>query len=88
MSLDTITRHFPLRQPALAFTAAQRLLLARDPGRALALAQESAAPALAAAPPQLLPLALREVLFPRPWPQRVQAAARRGRASSRRCCGR
>ncbi len=78
VSEDTITRHFPLRQPALAFTAAQRLLLARDPGRALALAQEAAAPALAAAPPQLLPLALREVLFPRPWPQRVQAASRRG----------
>jgi peptidoglycan lytic transglycosylase len=78
VSDDTITRHFPLRQPALAFTAAQRLLLARDPGRALALAQEAAAPALAAAPPQLLPLALREVLFPRPWPQRVQAASRRG----------
>ena len=47
------------------------------PGRALALAQEAAAPALAAAPPQLLPLPLRDVLFPRPWPQRVQAAARR-----------
>jgi len=78
VSADTIMRHFPLRQPALAFTAAQRLLLARDPGRALALAQEAAAPALAAAPPQLLPLALREVLFPRPWPQRVQSAARRG----------
>ncbi|HET9768659.1 MAG TPA: transglycosylase SLT domain-containing protein, partial [Thermoanaerobaculia bacterium] len=37
----------------------------------------AAAPALAAAPPQLLPLALREVLFPRPWPQRVQTASRR-----------
>ena len=77
VSEGTIARWFPLRQPALAFTAAQQLLAARDPGRALALAQATAAPALAAAPPQLLPLALREVLFPRPWPQRVQAAARR-----------
>ena len=77
VSGDTITRYFPLRQPALAFTAAQRLLLARDPGRALALAQATAAPALAAAPPELLPLPLREVLFPRPWQQRVQAAAQR-----------
>ena len=77
VSLETITRHFPLRQPALAFTAAQRLLRARDPGRALVVAQDAAAPALAAAPPQLLPLALREVLFPRPWSQKVQAAAKR-----------
>ncbi|HEV8237778.1 MAG TPA: transglycosylase SLT domain-containing protein [Thermoanaerobaculia bacterium] len=77
VSGETITKYFPLRQPALAFTAAQRLLAARDPGRALALAQETAAPALAAAPPQLLPLPLREVLFPRPWPQRVEAAAKR-----------
>ena len=77
VSEGTIARWFPLRQPALAFTAAQQLLAARDPGRALALAQQLAEPALEAAPPQLLPLPLREVLFPRPWPQRVQAAAKR-----------
>jgi soluble lytic murein transglycosylase len=77
VSLDTILRHFPLRESPLAFTAAQRLLRAGEPETALLIAQQAAAPVLTAAPPQLLPLPLREVLFPRPWPQRVQAAARR-----------
>lgn len=77
VGLDVILRHFPLREPSLALTAAHRLLRARDPGRALALAQEVAAPALASAPPQLLPRPLLEALFPRPWPQRVLSAARR-----------
>ncbi len=83
VGLDTILRHFPLAEPDLAFTAAQRLLLAHDPARALALVQRVAAPALRATPPQLLPLPLRQALFPQPWPHRVDAAARRqGIASS------
>jgi soluble lytic murein transglycosylase len=77
VGLDTILRHFPLRELPLAFTAAQRLLRDRDPGRALVVVEQAAAPALSTVPPQLLPLPLREVLFPRPWPARVAAASRR-----------
>jgi soluble lytic murein transglycosylase len=77
VGLDTILRHFPLATPPLAFTAAQQLTAAGDPGRGFALASEVATPALKSVPPQLLPLPLRQELFPRPWRSRVEAAARR-----------
>ncbi|HEV8630114.1 MAG TPA: transglycosylase SLT domain-containing protein [Thermoanaerobaculia bacterium] len=77
VGLDTILRNFPLTAPPLAFTAAEQLTAAADPGRGLALAGDVAAPPLRAVPPQLLPLPLRQALFPRPWRGRVGAAARR-----------
>src|SRR5207244_7247193 len=50
VGLDTIQRHFPASQPALALTAALRLQAAGDPARGLTLALELGAPARRAVP--------------------------------------
>jgi soluble lytic murein transglycosylase len=78
VGLDVVLRHFPVRQPALAFTAAQRLARAGDVRRSVVLVDELARQARGL-PSPLLPRPLRELLLPRPWEQRVQTAAGRHR---------
>jgi hypothetical protein len=77
VGLDVIDRHFPLRSPHLAFTAAQRLAEEGDLQRSLQLADELHRSGAVVVPPQLLPLPLRQLLLPRPWPERVTTAAGR-----------
>jgi soluble lytic murein transglycosylase len=77
VGLDTILRHFPLRDPALAFTAAQRLAAAGDLPRSLLIGGELTHRLGGRVPLQLLPLPLRQLLLPRPWQPAVDAASSR-----------
>jgi hypothetical protein len=76
VGLDTILRHFPLAEPQLAFTAGQRLAGVGDLARAQLVGNELMRRLDGRIPLPLLPLPLRQLLLPRPWPQVVQAASR------------
>ena len=77
VGLDVVLRHFPLRQPPLAFTAAQRLARAGDVRRSVRIGDEMLALAALPVPLELLPVPLRELLLPQPWESRVRTAAGR-----------
>lgn len=77
VGLDTVLRHFPLRDVALSFTAAQRLAAAGDLPRAQILGGELMHRLGGRIPLALLPLPLRQLLLPRPWRPEVESAAAR-----------
>ena len=79
VGLEVVQRHFPLRQPPLALTAAQRLALAGDVRRSVQIGDELLRAAALPVPIELLPLSLRELQLPRPWETRVRTAAGRHR---------
>lgn len=74
-----VSRHFPLREPRLAFTGSLHLAAAGESRRALVMVEildQGRPPWL---PDRLLPEALRQLLFPLPFQELITtAAARRG----------
>lgn len=72
-----VSRHFPLREPQLAFTGSLHLAAAGESRRALAIVEVLDQSRPRWLPDRLLPQALRQLLFPLPYPELITTAAAR-----------